>query len=82
MRKSIFKGNTYVSNNDFPSGEVVVISTQCNRNAMRYEDISENTRCGIQYIWIDKTHKPVSIPPSREVHGASKLDCVTVWFLG
>jgi hypothetical protein len=44
MWKSTFEGNAYVFNNEFSSGKVVVISTQCNRDAMRYEDISENTR--------------------------------------
>jgi len=39
-----FEGNAYVFNNAFPGGEVVVISTRSN---MRYEDISENTRCEI-----------------------------------
>ena len=63
MRKSISKGNAYIFDNDFPSGKVVIISTQRNRDAMWYEDISENTRWEIQYIWIDKTYKPVSIPP-------------------
>jgi hypothetical protein len=43
----IFEGNTYVFNEEFPVGEVVVRSSQCNRDAMRYEDISEN-------VWCDK----------------------------
>jgi hypothetical protein len=45
MWKSIFEGNAYVCNNEFPAGKVAVISTQCDRDTMRYEDISENTRC-------------------------------------
>jgi len=39
--------NTYVFNNEFPRGEVVVISTRCNGDTIWYEDISENTRCEI-----------------------------------
>ena len=46
---------------------------------MRYEDMSENMRWD---IWIlNRTYKPVSVPPGRGVHGSSKLDWVTVWFL-
>ena len=45
MWKSTFEGNAYVFNNEFPSGKAVVISTQCNRDAMRHENISENKRC-------------------------------------
>jgi hypothetical protein len=39
--------NTYVFNSKFPGGEVIVICARCNRDAMRYEDISENMRCEI-----------------------------------
>jgi hypothetical protein len=39
--------NAYVFNNKFPDGEVMVRCPRCNRDAMRYEDISENTRCKI-----------------------------------
>jgi hypothetical protein len=40
--KSIFEGNAYVCNNEFPAGKVVVISTQSNRDAMRYEYIRKH----------------------------------------
>ena len=43
---------------EIPNGKVVVISTRCNRDAMRYQDKSENT-----HGEIDETHKPVSVPP-------------------
>jgi hypothetical protein len=43
----VFEVNAYVFNNNFSSGEVLVISTQCNRDAMWYEDISEKTRYDI-----------------------------------
>jgi hypothetical protein len=36
--------NAYIFNNKFPCGEVIVISSWCNRDAMRYEGVSENTR--------------------------------------
>ena len=78
MWKPIFEQNAYVFNRETDSRKVVVISTQFNRHAMWYEDIRKDAR----YIWIDKTHKPESNPPLRGVHGASKLDWVTVWFLG
>ena len=39
--------NAYVFNNKFPAGEVIVRCPECNRDAIRYEDRSENTRCEI-----------------------------------
>ena len=36
--------NAYIFNNEFPGGEVVVTSSWRNRDAIWYEDISENTR--------------------------------------
>jgi hypothetical protein len=56
--KSIFEGNAYIFNQEFPSGEVVVISTQCNRDATRYEDISEKTRCE---IYLNRSNAQASI---------------------
>jgi hypothetical protein len=41
----VFEGNTYIFNDEFTGGEVIVISSQCNGDAMRYEHISENMRC-------------------------------------
>jgi hypothetical protein len=56
----VFEVNAYVFNNDFPSGEVVVSSTQCNRDAMRYKNMSEKTRCEIYLdIWIENAQASV-----------------------
>jgi hypothetical protein len=41
----VFGDNAYIFNDECTGREVVVISSQCNRDAMRYEDISENTWC-------------------------------------
>jgi hypothetical protein len=43
----VLEVNAYIFNNEFPGGEIVVISPRCNRDTMRHEDISENTRCEI-----------------------------------
>ena len=53
-----FKVNAYMFNSEILNGKVVVISTRCNGDAMRYQDKSENTQGEI-----DETHKPVSTPP-------------------
>ena len=45
-------------NNEFTGGEVVVISTQCDGDAMWYEDKSENTRCE---IYLDGQNPQASI---------------------
>jgi len=77
MRCEIVQGNAYIINNEIHDWEQRrswynrVITMGC-------EDTSENMAC--ENIWRDGTHKPVSIPPTRGVHGASKLDWVTVWF--
>jgi cytochrome b involved in lipid metabolism len=51
----VFEANAYIFNNEFPGGEVVVISTQCNGDAIRYEDISEKTQCEIYLDRIRRT---------------------------
>ena len=50
----VLQVNAYIFDNEFPGRELVVRSTQCNRDAMRYEDISEKTRCEI-FRWIGRT---------------------------
>jgi hypothetical protein len=76
---SRFEENTHVYNNYIQDGEIVVESLRCDRDAMWYEDILENHE---KYWILDGTYKPLSVPLMRGVQGASKLDWVTVWFLG
>jgi len=70
-----------VVNSKIHDGEVAVLSSRCNRVAMWYEDILENTWCEKYWI-LDRTYKPNSVPLGRGVQGALKLDWVTLWFLG
>jgi hypothetical protein len=47
----VFEVNAYIFNNEFSGGEIVVISPWCNRDTMRHENISENTR---REIYLDR----------------------------
>ena len=73
------KEHTYIVDGELPCGEFPVTGPRCNRVAVWCGDASEtkNRRCENS-----GTHKPVSNPPFKGVHGAAKLDWVTEWFLG
>jgi hypothetical protein len=72
------KETAYAVDSQFSRGEAAAASTKCNRDAMRGDAFRKKN------TWCERivTHKPVSNPPGKGVHGSAKLDWVTLWFLG
>ena len=72
------KEKAYAVDSKLSRGEAAATGTKCDRDATRGVAFrKKNTRCEKLV-----THKPVSNPPGKGVHGWAKLDWVTLWFLG